>query len=87
MGCDSLAHLQFVSFRRLGNVGPCGDGPNYFGEAAVVALARWDDLAGGYVVIRDPLVVRLYSAYFDLTWRHAAPVPTGRDRTSLKVDP
>ena len=53
-----------------------------FGETAVVALARWDDLASGYVVLRDPLVVRLYSAYFDLTWRHAAPVPTGRDRTA-----
>ncbi len=53
-----------------------------FGETAVVALARWDDLDAGYVVIRDPLVVRLYSAYFDLAWRHAAPVPTGRDGTA-----
>ncbi len=53
-----------------------------FGESAVVALARWDDLGSGYVVLRDPLVVRLYCAYFDLSWRHAAPVPTGRDRTA-----
>jgi hypothetical protein len=53
-----------------------------FGEAAVVALARWDDLEGGYVVFRDPLVIRLYSAYFDLAWKHAAPVPTGRDGTA-----
>jgi hypothetical protein len=53
-----------------------------FGETAVVALARWDDLHSGYVVIRDPLVVRLYLGYFDLVWRHAAPVPTGRDRTA-----
>jgi hypothetical protein len=53
-----------------------------FGETAAVALAGWDDLDSGYVVIRDPLVVRLYSAYFDLTWRLAAPVPTGRDRTA-----
>ncbi len=53
-----------------------------FGESAVVALARWDDLASGYVVVRDPLVVRLYGAYFDACWRHAAPVPTGRDRTA-----
>ncbi|GGL44413.1 hypothetical protein H9L10_12165 [Phycicoccus endophyticus] len=48
-----------------------------FGESAVVALGGWDDLAGGYVLLRDPLVIRLYAAYFDLAWRHAAPVPTG----------
>jgi hypothetical protein len=46
-----------------------------FGDTAVVALARWDDLTRGYVVIRDPLVIRLYTAYFDLAWKHAAPVP------------
>lgn len=46
-----------------------------FGDTAVVALGRWDDLDGGYVLLRDPLVVRLYSAYFDLAWRHAVPVP------------
>lgn len=53
-----------------------------FGRSAVVALARWDDLDSGYVVVRDPLVVRLFCAYFDVGWRHAAPVPTGRDRTA-----
>src|SRR5699024_9581830 len=37
-----------------------------FGDSAVVALAGWDDPSHGYAVIRDPLVVRLYSAYFDL---------------------
>jgi hypothetical protein len=50
-----------------------------FGDTAVVALGRWDDLGEGYVVIRDPLVVRLYTAYFDLAWKHAAPLPSGRD--------
>jgi DNA-binding transcriptional ArsR family regulator len=54
-----------------------------FGETAVVALARWDDLAAGYVLIRDRLVVRLYTAYFDLAWKHASAVPTRRGR----VDP
>lgn len=46
-----------------------------FGESAVVALAGWDDPAQGYAVIRDPLTVRLYTAYFDLAWKHAVPVP------------
>ncbi len=51
-----------------------------FGEVAVVALAGWDDASTGYAVIRDPLVVRLYTAYFDLAWRHALPAPSmGRD--------
>lgn len=48
-----------------------------FGETAVVALAGWDDAAAGYAVIRDPLVVRLYTAYFDISWRQALPAPTG----------
>lgn len=53
-----------------------------FGSAAVVALAAWDDPAGGYAVIRDPLVVRLYTAYFDLAWRQAVPAPAlGREST------
>ena len=47
-----------------------------FGETAVVALAGWDDLSAGYVVLRDPLVVRLYTAYFDLAWKHGVPAPT-----------
>ncbi len=52
-----------------------------FGESAVVALGAWDDLSAGYVVVRDPLVVRLYTAYFDLAWRQAVPAPTrGEER-------
>ena len=47
-----------------------------FGDSAVIALAGWDDLGAGYVVLRDPLVVRLYSAYFDLAWKHGVPAPT-----------
>lgn len=50
-----------------------------FGDSAVVALAGWDDLSAGYVVLRDPLVVRLYSAYFDLAWKHGVPAPTGEN--------
>jgi hypothetical protein len=44
-----------------------------FGSAAVVALAAWDDPCLGYAIIRDPLVVRLYTAYFDLAWKAAVP--------------
>lgn len=47
-----------------------------FGDTAVVALAGWDDLSQGYVVLRDPLVIHLYSAYFDLAWKHGVPAPT-----------
>ena len=51
-----------------------------FGRTAVVAFAGWDDPSKGYAVIRDPLVVRLYTAFFDLSWRHAVPAPAvGRD--------
>ena len=46
-----------------------------FGDSAVVALAAWDDPSQGYAVIRDRLVVRLYTAYFDLAWKHAVPAP------------
>lgn len=48
-----------------------------FGDIAVVALAGWDELGSGYVVLRDPLVVRLYTAYFDLAWKHGVPAPSG----------
>ena len=51
-----------------------------FGDTAVVAFAGWEDPSRGYAVIRDPLVVRLYTAFFDLSWRHAVPAPAvGRD--------
>ena len=41
-----------------------------------MALAAWDDPSRGYAIIRDPLVIRLYSAYFDLAWASAVPVAT-----------
>ncbi|MBM6404463.1 hypothetical protein JQN72_09440 [Phycicoccus sp. CSK15P-2] len=47
-----------------------------FGDSAVIALAGWDDLGSGYVVLRDPLVVRLYTSYFDLAWKSGVPAPT-----------
>ena len=34
-------------------------------------------------MIRDPLTVKLYTAYFDLAWKHAVPAPLvgGREGT------
>ena len=40
-----------------------------------MALSGRDDPALGYAMIRDPLTVRLYTAYFDLAWKHAVPAP------------
>jgi hypothetical protein len=45
-----------------------------FGDEAVVALAQWGIPEAGYVISRDPLVVRLHAAYFDLLWAHAQPI-------------
>ncbi|MBR7744661.1 helix-turn-helix domain-containing protein [Phycicoccus sp. BSK3Z-2] len=56
-----------------------------FGDSAVIALAGWDDLEAGYVVFRDPLVVRLYSAYFDLAWKYGVPAPS--DENDGSSDP
>jgi hypothetical protein len=56
-----------------------------FGDSAVVALVGWDDPAPGYAVIRDPLVIRLYSAYFDLAWKQALPALA--DGASRESDP
>ncbi len=48
-----------------------------FGTAAVVSLATWGEVGSGYVVSREPLVVAAFTAYFDLAWASALPVPTG----------
>lgn len=47
-----------------------------FGSEAVVSVARWGEMADGFVLTRDPLVVAAFSAYFDLAWGRALPVPT-----------
>jgi hypothetical protein len=48
-----------------------------FGSRAVVGLARWGDPTSGYVVVREPLLVAVFSAYFDACWVQAVPVSTG----------
>lgn len=58
-----------------------------FGESAVVALARWGDATSGYVISRDPLVVALHCAFFDLLWRQAHPVarPSGDQESDARL--
>ena len=46
-----------------------------FGDVGAVALARWGELASGYVLIRDPLLISTLAAHFDLAWEHAHAVP------------
>lgn len=46
-----------------------------FGDVGAVALAQWGDVASGYVLIRDPLLISTLAAYFDLAWEHAHAVP------------
>ena len=49
-----------------------------FGGEAVVSLARWGDPASGYVMTREPIVVEAFTAYFDLAWSRALPVPAAQ---------
>jgi DNA-binding CsgD family transcriptional regulator len=46
-----------------------------FGSDAVVGLARWGEMSSGYVMTRERIVVEAYTAYFDLAWERALPVP------------
>lgn len=49
-----------------------------FGSLAVVGLARWGDPTSGYVVLREPLLVSVFAAYFDACWAQAIPAGPGR---------
>lgn len=57
-----------------------------FGTTAVVCLARWGDPQSGYVVIREPLLVAVFSAYFDACWAVALPAPTKRTAPTTEAD-
>jgi len=46
-----------------------------FGDVGAVALRGWGDVASGYVLIRDPLLISTLAAYFDLAWEHSHAVP------------
>jgi hypothetical protein len=47
-----------------------------FGDSAVVASVSWEDPSAGYRLIRDPALVRAYTALFDAVWASASVVPT-----------
>jgi DNA-binding CsgD family transcriptional regulator len=49
-----------------------------YGEAAVVGVGTWGDVAADYVVVRDPMLVQAFIALFDRMWDQAAPIPAGR---------
>ncbi len=56
-----------------------------FGSEAVVSLARWGEPASGYVMTREPIVVEAFTAYFDLAWSRALPVPASQQDRDLEA--
>jgi DNA-binding CsgD family transcriptional regulator len=54
-----------------------------FGDTAVMAVATWGDAGANYVLIRHPMLVRLFIEFFEKLFALALPVPaSGRE-----VDP
>ncbi len=51
-----------------------------YGARAVVAPGVWGDPEADYVVVRDPMLVQVFSSLFDRMWDHASPVTLGRGR-------
>ncbi len=49
-----------------------------YGESAVVAVGVWGDASADYVVVRDPMLVRLFISLFDRMWDQASPMPASR---------
>jgi len=58
-----------------------------FGQDAVVSVSRWGDLSSGYAISRHPLVVAVFSAYFDALWSQAQPmsVATGDHKDDARL--
>lgn len=52
-----------------------------FGSDAVISLGRWGDLDSGYVIIRDPLHIAAFTAYFDAQWAQSTPMLSARGRS------
>jgi DNA-binding CsgD family transcriptional regulator len=46
-----------------------------FGTDAVMAAGVWGSADGGYVIIRDLMLVEAFTAVFELAWSAALPVP------------
>ncbi|WP_137122143.1 hypothetical protein [Segeticoccus rhizosphaerae] len=53
-----------------------------FGSNAVMAAVEWGAPTGGYVVIRDAMLVQAFSTVFDQAWRLALPVHDGSDASA-----
>jgi len=50
-----------------------------FGTEAVFAAADWDDAHGEYVMIREPMLVAMFSAAFDYAWAQGTQVSDPAD--------
>lgn len=49
-----------------------------FGNEAVVCVERWGDPDSDYVLIRDPMLIAMFTMSFDQAWQHSFPFPTER---------
>lgn len=49
-----------------------------FGDEAVVCVERWGDPASDYVLIRDPMLISMFTTTFEQAWAHSFPFPTER---------
>lgn len=59
----------------------CDDVPTefcVFGAEAVVCVETWGDPASDYVLIRDSMLIALFTAFFDATWDRASTFPASR---------
>jgi hypothetical protein len=56
-----------------------------YDESAVIGPAVWGDPSADYVVIRDPMIVKVFIDLFDRMWAMASPIPSRR-ATDLAED-
>lgn len=61
-----------------------------FGNHAVLAVEEWGDPGSPYVLIREPMFVEIFTAYFDAAYSAGLPMPPGRaadddDRRLLRL--
>ncbi len=61
-----------------------------FGNHAVLAVEEWGDPGSPYVLTRDPMLVAVFTAYFDAAFSAGLPMPTERaanqdDRRLLRL--
>lgn len=77
---DAVARAQ--TFRTAGELQRIIDGvPTeflVFGTEAVVSVETWGNPSSDYVLVRDPMLVALFIAYFDEVWSRALPFPSTR---------